>query len=103
MIKLSEIAGSGAGHGPGTLLESSVEVLSAVEVDGTMIISLGRAKEGQTSDHYTFDASKKSISLLMASGTAAEFGYHGKDNKSGEILNIGYRNQEKKVQASALQ
>jgi len=84
------------GHGPGTLLEPSVEVVSIVEEDGNTVVTLSRAKEGQTSDHYTFDASVASIPLIIASGAESEFGYHGPDTKSGETMEIFRKHQEKR-------
>ena len=82
------------GHGPGTLLESSIEVLSAVEIQGNMLVTMKRALVGKSPDHYTFDATKPSIPLLMASGPYAELGYH-LDRKSGETLNLARHHQEK--------
>jgi len=87
------------GHGPGTLLESSIEVLSAVEIQGNMLVTMKRALVGKSPDHYTFDATKPSIPLLMASGPYAELGYH-LDRKSGETLNLAIHHQEKSAEVS---
>ncbi len=36
-----------------------------------------RSFAGLTSDHYTFDPAKRSLSLICASGLLGGFGYHG--------------------------
>jgi len=76
------------GHGPGTLLEPSVEVLSTIDEDGYITVVIRRSLTGASSDHYTFDMAKSSLPLIIASGTTAEFGYHGAYTRSGETLDL---------------
>ena len=78
-----------AGHGPGSQLEGSVEVVSSLEENGIRTVVLKRSLTGLTDNYYSFDESVSSIPLIIASGDSAEYGYHGAYTKSGETLNMG--------------
>ena len=45
-----------------------------------------RDLQGKTSDHFTFDPSAPSLSIISASGLAGVFAYHGPSLRSGGSL-----------------
>jgi len=53
-------------HGPGKLLQLSVQVESASERNGYLTIALKRSLHGLTDDHYTFDVSPSTIVPIIS-------------------------------------
>ena len=73
-------------HDPGTVLPASVSVTSNKVVDGVRTVTMTRDLQGKTSDHFTFDPSAPSLSIISASGLAGVFAYHGPSLRSGGSL-----------------
>lgn len=64
-------------HDPGSILASSVTVLSSQLHDGIRTVVLSRNLAGLTASHYTFDLSQDgTIPLITAAGSTSTFGYH---------------------------
>ena len=65
-----------AKHAPGTLINTSVIVVSNTVVGGTRTVVMTRALKGLTPDHYTFDPTVLTIPFISAVGIRARFGPH---------------------------
>lgn len=63
-------------HGPGSVLDTSVKVISNLIKAGNRTVVLTRPLNGATSDHYTFDLAKTSIPIIAARGCSFEFAQH---------------------------
>lgn len=63
-------------HAPGTLLSSSVSVVSDT-IDGKRrTVVLSRPLQGKTKEHYTFDPTVLGLNIISAVGVAPQFGPH---------------------------
>jgi len=65
-----------ADHGPGSLLRSSLTVVSSLTQSGVRTVVLTRPLDGLTKDHYTFDPTKPHIAVINAKGRSLSFGQH---------------------------
>ena len=65
-----------ANHAAGTLLASSLQLLSNVVEDGTRTVVLSRPLKGASTDHYTFSSTALTLDLVAAVGSSSVFGYH---------------------------
>ena len=63
-------------HGPGQIIQNSVTVLSNSVSRGNRTVVLTRPLEGTTPNHYTFDLSTRSLSIISARGCGLEFAQH---------------------------
>jgi len=69
--------GTEADHCGGTLLNSSVTVISSEVVNGVRTVVLTRPFVGATKDHYTFDPTKvATLNYISAAGSSQAFAYH---------------------------
>ena len=65
-----------ANHAEGTLLTSSVSVVSSNVVAGRRRVQIRRPLLGATPEHYTFDPSAGGLALIGAVGSGPRLGYH---------------------------
>lgn len=65
-----------AEHNPGTLLKSSVTIVSSSVTAGVRTVIVTRAVKGLTSDYYTFPADPGAIRLITAIGSSSQLSYH---------------------------
>ena len=63
-------------HGAGTVLTSSVTVVSSTVTDGKRTVVLTRPLKGATKDHYSFELTSLSLDFINAIGSGADFAYH---------------------------
>ena len=78
--------GSHDGKNPGgTVLKSSVTVVSNTVADGLRTVVLTRPLQGATTQHYTFDPHNLQIDFINAVGSSPKFAYH----KSSTAASIG--------------
>lgn len=63
-------------HGPGTIIDKSVNVVANSIVAGNRTVVLTRPLKGSTSKHYTFDLSETSLPIIAARGCSPEFAQH---------------------------
>jgi len=75
-------------HDPGTVLPSSVQVVSNKVADGVRTVVMVRGFEGKTPDHYSFDTETSSIATIFASGSGSTFSYHGPHTRTGGLLKM---------------
>jgi hypothetical protein len=69
--------GSEAEHCPGTLLNSTVRLISNTVVSGKRTVVLTRASSGLSNDYYTFHPNEQStIPIITAIGNTQTFAYH---------------------------
>ena len=68
--------GSEADHCPGTLLSSSVKVVSNSVSGGVRSVVMTRPLQGATPNHYSFGRGLDQIKLIMAVGRTQIFAYH---------------------------
>ena len=71
-------------HGAGTMLTSSVTVLSDTIDDGIRTVRVTRPLQGQTDGHYTFEYQASSLELIVATGCDEVFQHHC-DHASSKI------------------
>jgi len=75
-------------HDAGTVLSSSVQVVSNLVTDGVRRVVMVRDFTGKTPDHYSFDADISTIPVIVASGSGPVFGYHGSKTRTGGNLQL---------------
>ena len=75
-------------HAPGNVLSQSFKVVSNSIKDELRTVTIERPFAGKTNDHYTFDPKNSSLPLLLASGTASSFSYHGPTSRSGGTIHL---------------
>jgi hypothetical protein len=63
-------------HGAGVVLDTTVTVDSDIVDGSARIVKLSRTLSGRTDKHYTFDPSKESMKIIMATGCSMEFAQH---------------------------
>jgi hypothetical protein len=63
-------------HGPGSILENSIKVISNSISSGNRTVVLSRPLEGASSNHYSFDLEKTSVPIITARGCSSEFAQH---------------------------
>lgn len=63
-------------HGPGSVIDRSVTVVSNSVATGNRTVVLTRPLEGATSAHYTFDLSNTSVPIITARGCSPTFAQH---------------------------
>jgi len=63
-------------HGGGSLLKSTVTMVSNTAEGGVRTVVLTRALQGATRDHYTFDPRASSIPIINAKGASLTFAQH---------------------------
>ena len=63
-------------HAAGSILTTSVKVVSNVVFNGTRTVVLSRAATGVSNDHYTFDAQALSLNFINAIGSGPDFAFH---------------------------
>lgn len=63
-----------ANHAPGSILATSVKIVSNTVTNGRRTVVLRRPKRGLSKDHFTFDSQTLSIDFINAIGTGQEFG-----------------------------
>lgn len=69
--------GSHDGKDPaGTVLKSTVTVVSNTVTDGLRTVVLTRPRQGTTTQHYTFDPSNLQIDFINAVGSSPKFAFH---------------------------
>merc|ERR1712180_157878 len=73
-------------HDPGTVLTSSVRIVSNSITDGIRTVVVTRPFQGKTTDHFTFSPSSPSLPMLTASGSTSTFSYHGAKQRTGGNL-----------------
>jgi hypothetical protein len=77
--------GSEAEHCPGTLLNTSVKLLSNTVADGVRTVVISRQWQGVTAKHYTFSPmDAATIPYIAAVGSTQTFAYH-KAHAVGQI------------------
>eukprot|EP00949_MAST-11_sp_MAST-11-sp1_P003017 g3017.t1 len=75
-----------ANHAAGLLLTpSTLTAISDTVINATRTVVMTRTLAGRSSDYYTFDPSGGAINVIMASGTAPTFAYHGA-TRGGDAL-----------------
>jgi hypothetical protein len=81
--------GTEADHCAGTLLATSVKVISNTVEDGVRSVVLTRAFDGASKNHYTFDPAKvATLQYISAAGPTQTFGYHGFDGKDALTMSF---------------
>jgi hypothetical protein len=84
--------GTEANHCAGTLLKSSVKIVSTNVVNNIRTVVLTRPMHGLTKDHFTFDlATDTTINYISAIGIAAgaqAFAYHGPNDHDSLTLSF---------------
>eukprot|EP00038_Savillea_parva_P006493 m.164130 g.164130 ORF g.164130 m.164130 type:complete len:753 (-) comp12385_c0_seq1:70-2328(-) len=63
-------------HAAGTVLTSTVTVVSNTVTNNMRTVVLTRPLKGKTSDYYSFDTTALSLDLINAVGTGMQFAYH---------------------------
>ena len=63
-------------HTAGTVLNSSVKVVSNKVLDGKRTVVLSRPLTGLTAQHHSFEADKLSLDFIAALGSTPTFSYH---------------------------
>ncbi len=63
-------------HTAGTVLNTSVTIVSNNVVDGKRTVVLSRPLAGLTAQHHSFEADKLSLDFISALGSTPTFGYH---------------------------
>ena len=63
-------------HYPGTLLTTSVTVVSNIVTSGVRTVVLTRALKGISKDHFTFDPTQLSVQFINAVGATPNYSYH---------------------------
>jgi hypothetical protein len=63
-------------HCGGPILEGSIKLVSNTEESGVRTVVFTRAMVGLTKDHYTFDPTMNTMSLISAVGNTQTFAYH---------------------------
>ena len=61
---------------PGSLLASSVKVLSSTVSDNVRTVVLQRPVVGPTGDHFTFPTSPGDLGVIAAIGDSVSLAYH---------------------------
>lgn len=74
-------------HTAGSVLSSSVSVVSNVVSGSSRTITLTRSRMGATGSHFTFPASSTSFSIIWARGTNASLSYHG-STRGASIISL---------------
>ena len=75
-------------HDPGTVLASSVQIVSNSVTDGVRKVVIAREFKGKTPDHYSFDVGTSSIPVISASGNSSAFSYHGPKTRTGGTIQM---------------
>jgi len=78
-------------HAPGTLLSSSITVVSTLVHNNLRTVVLRRGINGSTADHYSFKTIAGNINLITAVGTGPDLAYH-KSRSGGKITLIPANN-----------
>lgn len=65
-----------ANHGPGSVLDASITVLSNSVQDNMRTVVVKRGFTGMTEDHYTFTATSDQIPFINAKGSSLTFAQH---------------------------
>lgn len=81
-----------ADHGPGSLLNASLEVVSNTVSDGVRTVVVSRHVKGDTKDHYSFQTTPGDLALISAVGNTADLSYH-KSRTGGTITLLPTRDQ----------
>jgi len=63
-------------HGPGRVLQSSINIESSSVTNGNLTVVLSRSLQGKSSDHYSFDPAVSSFPIIIARGCSTEFARH---------------------------
>jgi hypothetical protein len=71
-------------HGPGIVLEKSVQVISNTVAGGVRTVILKRELAGITKKHYSFDLARQAVPFINAIGCGLQFARHC--NKSAATL-----------------
>merc|ERR1712142_280236 len=75
-------------HDSGSVLPSSLTVISNSVKDGVREVVMTRAFAGKTPDHYSFETKTSSIPMISASGLGSTFAYHGPKQRTGGRLSL---------------
>ena len=67
-----------ANHGAGTLLKTSVKVISSSVANGRRTVVMTRPSAGATKDHASFEMNTLSVPFINAVGASNELAYHSK-------------------------
>jgi len=73
-----------ANHGPGSLLKSSVTVVSSSVHDNIRTLVLHRRVNGSTADHFTLPTKPGDLNIIAAYGDSVQLSYH-KARTGGKI------------------
>jgi hypothetical protein len=63
-------------HGPGSMIENTVHVVSNSVQDGNRTVVVTRPLQGASRDHYTFDLTDTTLPIITARGCSPEFAQH---------------------------
>ncbi len=72
-------------HQAGTLIASSVAVVSNTVTNGVRKVRLSRSLQGLTDKHFSFDAASHGFPLIVAHGNTPTIGYHGASRTSVKL------------------
>merc|ERR1712179_473640 len=75
-------------HDPGTVIASSLKIISNSVKDGVREVVMTRSFAGKTPDHYTFNTNAASIPVISASGSGPTYAYHGPKTRTGGTIKI---------------
>ena len=81
-----------ADHGPGTVLATSIRVVSNTVVDNVRTVVMSRPVQGASKEHYTFQTLPGDLSIISAVGNSAQLSYH-KSRTGGTITLLPTRDQ----------
>ena len=81
-----------ADHGPGTLLKTSISIVSNTVVDNVRTVVMSRPVQGASKNHYTFQTIPGDLSIISAVGNSAQLSYH-KSRTGGTITLLPTRDQ----------
>jgi hypothetical protein len=65
-----------ANHGPGTLLNSSLTLISSSVADNRRTVVVERAVKGASKEHYSLPTSPGDLSIIAAVGDSVQLAYH---------------------------
>jgi hypothetical protein len=73
-------------HAAGTLLDTSVTIISNTVAHGRRTVRLSRPLTGASAQHFTFNASASGLPCIAAVGTSAHLSYHGSRGGGAVLL-----------------